>query len=450
MKKKGAREAALVIIHKTLEEGGYPNILLDNDVSSDRFSDEDRALITRLVYGVLENKLYLDWIIGKFSRIPEDRIDPRVRNIMRMSLFQLKFLDRVPGFAAVNEGVDLAKKYGGKGAAGFVNGILRNAIRHPEKTRIPPRSANPKEHISLKYSHPAWMVEDWLSLFGVDFTEELCRANNKKPDLTLRVNTLKTGRDELVSLLRKEGHDAGPGLYGKNSVVVKNGFFPGESKTFKDGLFYVQDESSMLAVEALAPEPGQLLIDVCSAPGGKCTYAAQIMRDKGSIVARDINEKKLSMIVENCARLGISIVKTEVFDSRKPDKELVGKADRVMVDAPCSGLGVIRRKPDIKWKKEREHYKALQEIQAEILGAAAQYLKPGGELVYSTCTVMPGENVEVVEKFAGSASNFEFVDISPYLPGELRGESAEKGYVQLFPNVHGTDGFFICKMRRTK
>jgi 16S rRNA (cytosine967-C5)-methyltransferase len=445
-----AREAALKIIYRALEEGGYSNVLLDHSISSGKYSPEDRALITVLVYGVLENKIYLDWIINRYSKIKEDKIDPWVYNILRLSVFQIKFLDRVPGFAAVNEGVKLSKKYGGKSSAGFVNGMLRNIIRNPGKAEIPPRGKNPEKFISLKYSHPLWMVEDWVRAFGPDFTEELCKANNRRPDLVLRTNTLRITREELINRLKDEGVNARPGRYSGVSVIVGDGFFPGESRAFREGLFYVQDESSMLAVEVLAPQKGQLMIDVCSAPGGKCTYAAQIMGDEGRIIARDINEKKRGIIEENCARMGTKSVEVQTFDARKLDKSLIGKADKVLVDVPCSGLGIIRRKPDIKWKKEREHYTALSKIQRKILENASRYLKPGGELVYSTCTIMPQENLEVASAFVKNNPQFAFEDITPRLPLELRSDSCKKGYLQLFPNVHGTDGFFICKVKKIK
>lgn len=448
MKKASTRETALKIVYRTLEEGGYSNILLDHSLSSGGFSPEDRAFITRLVYGVLENKLYLDWVIGRFSKIKLKKLSPWILNILRISIYQIIFMDKVPHFAAVNEGVELAKKYGARGTAGFVNGVLRSVLRNPERTKIPAKEDKPVEHISLKYSHPAWMVENWVKTFGTNFTEELCRANNVPADLVIRTNTLKISVENLIKRLNQEGVTVKRGRYTPVALVIEKTLPLDKIQAFREGLFYVQDESSMLAVEVLGPEPGQVVVDVCSAPGGKATYAAQIMGDRGSIIARDINRSKLKMVQENCSRLGIKSVTTQVYDAEVLDNTLIGKADRVLVDAPCSGLGIIRRKPDIKWKKDREHYNILSAKQRKILGNAARYLRPGGYLVYSTCTIMPEENQMVFEEFLKENPSYTPCDITELVPEPIRCESCKWGYIQLFPNVHQTDGFFIGKLMR--
>ena len=445
-----ARESALIIIQRTIRQGGYPNILLGNALSDSHFSAEDRALVTRLVYGVLENKAYLDWVIQNYSRVKESRISPWVYDILRLSVFQLLFMDRIPPFAVVNEGVELTKKYAGKKAAGFVNAVLRSIIRDPGKTKPPARESDPALYISIKYSHPKWMVEDWIKRFGEEFTEDLCRANNETPGMTIRVNTLKTNREELADVLERQGFKVQNGRYSDAALVVEDGAGIFETAAYREGLFYVQDESSMLAVEVLDPKPGRLMVDVCSAPGGKATYAAQLMKDQGRIIARDISKSKLALVEENCKRLGMNCVETQVFDALEADPSMEGKADYVLLDAPCSGFGIIRRKPDIKWKKEREHYKTLAQMQGKILRNAAALLKPGGYLVYSTCTIMPEENQDVVMGFLKDNHNFRLCDFSKLLPEALAGEDAKKGYLQLFPNIHGTDGFFISKMERIK
>ncbi|NLO25488.1 MAG: 16S rRNA (cytosine(967)-C(5))-methyltransferase RsmB [Clostridiales bacterium] len=448
--KKSAREIALNIIQRTIRQEAYPNILLDSALSGEHISPEDRALVTRLVYGVLENKLYLDWVIQRYSRLKENKISPPVNNILRLSVFQLLFLDRVPSFAVVNEGVELTKKYAGKRASGFVNGMLRSIIRNPGKTQPPPRDKNLALYISVKYSHPKWMVEDWIKRFGEGFTEDLCRANNQTPGTTLRVNTLKTDRAGLEEALKQQGITLRKGLYSDGAAMAEGGTGLFSGSAYREGLFYAQDESSMLAVEVLDPIPGQLVVDVCSAPGGKTTYAAQLMENRGRVVARDVNVGKLKLVEENCKRLGVTCVETEVFDAMKADPSFKGKADRVLVDAPCSGLGIIRRKPDIKWRKQREHYRTLAGMQGRILRNAANFLKPGGFLVYSTCTIMPEENQCVVEGFLRDNPGYRLCGFSMLLPESLAGEDAKKGYLQLFPSIHGTDGFFISKIERIK
>lgn len=445
-----ARESALKIIQRTIRQGGYPNILLGNALSDSHFSAEDRALVTRLVYGVLENKAYLDWVIQNYSRVRESRISPWVYDILRLSVFQLLFMERIPSFAVVNEGVELTKNYAGKKAAGFVNAVLRSIVRDPNKTQLPAKESDPALYVSIKYSHPKWMVEDWIKRFGEEFTEDLCKANNETPGMTIRVNTLKTSRKELADTLQQRGFKVQNGRYSDAALVVEDGAGIFETNAYREGLFYVQDESSMLAVEVLDPKPGKLVVDVCSAPGGKATYAAQLMKDQGRIIARDISGSKLALVEENCKRFGVACVETQVFDALEADPSMEGKADYVLVDAPCSGFGIIRRKPDIKWKKEREHYKTLAQMQGKILRNAAALLKAGGFLVYSTCTIMPEENQDVVKGFLKDNLHFRLCDFSTLLPESLAGEDAEKGYLQLFPNIHGTDGFFISKMERVK
>jgi 16S rRNA (cytosine967-C5)-methyltransferase len=448
VKGTNARDAALKVIYGTIEQQAYPNLLLDEVLLSGEYTTKDRALITRLVYGTLENRIYLDWVINRFSNIGQNRISPWIYNILRLSVFQLVFLDRVPAFAVVNEGVKLANKYEGKRATGFVNGILRSIIRNPDRTTVPADSMSPITHMSIKYSHPEWMIRCWSEAFGTDFTARLCRANNEVPSVTIRANTLKCTRDELNKILTKEGLKVGNGRYSPNSLIIEQGFIPSKSKAFLDGLYYIQDESSMLAVEVLDPHPVQLVVDLCSAPGGKATYAAQLMGDYGRVVARDISPSKLSLIEENCKRLGIRSVKAEVYDAIESDQAMVKKADRVLVDAPCSGLGTIRRRPDIKWNKEWEQIKELSCLQRTMLDNGSRFVKPGGELVYSTCTVMPMENEQVFCSFLNDNPCFEAVDLTKYLPEVLWNDTARKGYLQLFPHMHDTDGFFIGKMYR--
>ncbi len=448
--KNNPRKTALNIIQRTIGHSTYPNVLLDRAFSLKEFPPKDRALITRIVYGVLENKLYLDWVIETFSNIKRDNISEPIRNILRLSVFQLLFLDKVPDFAVVYEGVELTKEIAGPRASGFVNGILRSIVRFPERIRLPSKEKEPSSYISIKYSHARWMVDDWIKIFGRGFTEDLCKANNVIPRMTLRVNTLKTNRQRLMDNLASRDIHTEHGMYCDDALFVKNGLGLFISDAYRDGLFYVQDESSMLAIKALDPKPGELIIDLCSAPGGKATYAAQLMGDSGNIIARDISKNKLNLVRDNYKRLGIRCIETEIHDALRHDPSLEGKGDKVLVDAPCSGLGVIRRKPDIKWNKKRAHYKELAKIQKRILKNAATYVKPGGYLLYCTCTIMPWENQDVIEDFLHGEPGYRLWDFSRALPDKLAKGNAKKGYLQLFPNVHGTDGFFICKLKRVQ
>jgi 16S rRNA (cytosine967-C5)-methyltransferase len=357
-------------------------------------------------------------------------------------------MDRIPVSAACNESVTLAKRYGHSGSSGFVNAVLRNISRGKDKIGYPDEEKEPLKYLSVKYSYPEWMVEKYLNIYGKGFTESLLSAGNAVPEVTVRVNTLRTSREELIEELKKDGVEARPGKYSQEAVTLTNPSSLSRLSAFKKGLFQVQDESSMLAGLLLDPKPGELVIDVCSAPGGKATHMAQLMENKGIILARDIHEHKIKLIDEAAQRLGISIIKTEIFDASQKDEKNYMKADRVLLDAPCSGLGIIRKKPDIKWTRTAEETSQLPELQDTLIEAAAGSVKPGGVLVYSTCTILPDENQKVVERFLKRHTEFELDDITGLIPGELREYTEKKGMINLFPNRDGIDGFFMARMIR--
>jgi 16S rRNA (cytosine967-C5)-methyltransferase len=349
--------------------------------------------------------------------------------------------------AACNTSVELAKRYGHQASSRFVNAVLRNAAKNIGNLPAPSRE-DLTYYLSVKYSHPEWLVKRFLGLFGEQFTEELLRANNETADFAIRVNTLKTDREELISKLAEEGIQASEGRYLEEAVVLKNPSSISRLQAFKDGLFQVQDESSMLCASVLSPQKGDFVIDVCSAPGGKSTHMAQLMKNSGTIIARDIHPHKLRLIDQAAERLGIDIIKTQVFDACELDESLVEKADKVLVDAPCTGLGIIRKKPDIKYARLESDITEIKALQLSILSNAARYVKPGGSLVYSTCTVLPEENLENVRTFLSKNKDFSLTDISGVLPEVLKKPSAVNGYIELFPNTDGVDGFFISKMRK--
>lgn len=445
-----ARETALKILYDITENSAYSNISVNKHLESSQLRELDRAFATDLAYGTVKWLLQIDYIIDKFSSVKLKKLSPWIKNILRLGIYQLLHTDRIPVSATCNTSVDLAKRYGHQASSRFVNGVLRSIARsagsipYPEKSDI-------TGYLSIVYSHPAWLVEKWLILYGAEFTEELLKSNNEVPGFSIRVNTLKITRDGLIEALHKENCEAVKGNYLEEAVILKNPSDITKLDAFKKGYFTVQDESSMLSSKILAPEEGQLVIDVCSAPGGKATHLAQLMGNKGTVLARDIHPHKLKLIAETAARMEIGIIKTELFDASKPDENLIEKADRVLVDAPCTGLGIIRKKPDIKYSEHISRLEEIVDLQRRILKNAAMYVKPGGYLVYSTCTLQPEENLENVKAFLSENPDFELTGFENILPDGLKNGTSDEGYIQLFPNINQTDGFFISKIvRRTR
>lgn len=443
-----ARETALRILYDINQKGAYSNISINKYLDKNDLRDIDRGFITELVYGTVKWKLSLDWVIQQFSRVKFKKISPWILNIMRLGAYQLLYMDRVPASAACNESVKLAKKYGHRASSGFVNGVLRSINRSRGDIKYPDKNKEYVKYLSIKYSHPEWMVRKFLDLYGEEFTESLLKSNNEIPDFTVRVNTLKICRDELIKALNQEGMQAVYGRYVEEAVIIENPRPLSEMEAFKKGYLQVQDESSMIVAKILDPSPGEYIVDVCSAPGGKATHIAQIMKNQGTVIARDIHEHKIKLISDSAERLGISIIKAELFDAREIDSRLIEKADRVLVDAPCTGLGIIRRKPDIKWAKNIVDTKEITRLQEEILKASSKYVKPGGVLVYSTCTILPEENEHIINKFIDSDSSFQLEDVSLSLTKSLLKSHTKEGYLKLFPNKDNTDGFFVAKMRK--
>lgn len=422
------RRTAYLTLMDVEEKQSYSNLALNSHIKGGR--PESPAFVRELVYGVLENKIYLDYIIGQFVQTPVSKLKSSDLTVLRMGIYQLKFLDGVADYAAVSESVNLAKKFC-HGRDGFVNGVLRSFQRAGKAVELPDRSADEVRYLSLKYSYEPWIIELWLSQYAPDFAEAFLAAGNRTPELTVRVNSLKTTKEELKQRIIAAGYRAEDGLLCKEALRVEGtGLL--DSRLYESGLFSVQDESSMLAVDMLAPRPDETVIDVCAAPGGKALYIAEKMENRGRVAAWDIYKRKLAIIDKEAERLGVSIVATKTWDAARTDSSMAEKADRVLVDAPCSGLGVIRRKPEIKYKQKSAEIDELPEKQLAILSASSKYLKHGGTLVYSTCTVSPHENQRVVRNFLKKNPAF-----------------SKEEELQLLPNVHNTDGFYICKMKRT-
>lgn len=443
-----AREIALKILYDVDVNGAYSNISMSKHFNKYSLRSEEKALATELANGVLKHMGTLDRIIEMHSSIKLKKISAYIMNILRLGTYQIVFLDRIPKSAACDEAVKLAKKYGNPGSAGFVNAVLRNIDKEKENEFINGLS-DTSEDLSIRYSYPQWIAQKWIDDYGAEFAANLMSAGNMNPPTAIRTNTLKISRRELQKALYEQGIETEDSKTAKDGLLVKKAGGLFESKAYNEGLFIVQDQSAMLVSEILDPQPGEYVIDLCSAPGGKTTHIAQLMDNKGSITARDIHEHKIEIVEKLAAKLGIDIISVQKSDALQIDKNLVSKADRVLADVPCSGLGILARRPEIKNRRKPEDIKELSEIQYEIISNAAKYVKPGGILVYSTCTIGSAENEEIVDRFLKENSDFEPDNISEYLPDELKKQSL-KGSIQIFPNINAMDGFFISRLKRKK
>lgn len=446
MKEKNIRKIALNILDHLEETDGYSNLVVNKLVHKENISYQDKRFISNLVYGVLENRIFLDYIIRKYSSIRLKKIQASTLNILRMAAYQIIFLDKVPDSASVNEAVKLVKKANPR-SSGFVNGILRSLVREKDNLPLPKESDDIVEYLSVKYSHEKWIVEKFISDFGRDFAEEILKANNNKPLMNIRANTLKNTREELVAKLDKIGMKSSPSVFNKSGIIV-NSFDESIVSTdlYKDGCFIIQDNGSMLISEILNPKPGERVLDVCAAPGGKTTHLAELMENKGLVIARDVYDHKLELVKNSAERLGISIIKTESHDGRVFIEEDEKSYDKILLDAPCSGFGIIRRKPEIKYNKSLEDVISLSSLQYEMLEINSRYLKLGGEMIYSTCSINKEENTQIIERFIKEHDDFEVVDISD----ELEAVDIKEKTITLYQSYNETDGYFICKLKRIK
>ena len=437
------------MVLKEVDSGdAYANLALSRALEELKPGALDRAFATEAVYGTLRTLNTLDWILAKHIRQPLEKQTSWIRNILRLGVYQIMYMDRVPPAAAVNEAANQARRFGHPGAVSFVNGVLRSVLRKRGEISFPSLEDDPIAHIALEYSHPDWLVKRWLKDLGVGETIDLCTANNRPAPVTVRTNTLKITRDHLAEMLMEEGLEVRKTDYAPEGLAIGIGRLRGFTP-FEKGLFQVQDESSMLVGHALSPSPGALVLDAASAPGGKATHLAQLMGDRGTVVAFDIHPHKIRLIEDNCRRLGITCVSPMVADAIKLPLDYAGRADFALLDAPCTGTGVIRRRPDSRWKKSPAQIPGILGLQREMLESIARCVKPGGVLVYSTCSLLEEENLGQVEKFLKASGEFGLESLAGLLPGNLSGEeSLNKGFIQLYPHRHGTDGFFMARMRR--
>ncbi len=439
------REIAAEALMEITTADAYNNMTLRRLLRQNgAMTRQDRAFVTELVNGTLRNMIWIDHVINTFSKTKTEKLKPWLLSVLRLAVYQMYFMN-VPDAAATNEAVKLAQARGYGALKGFVNGVLRTAAR--KRNEIPMPEQGTAEFLSLRYSYPLWLVKMWIAYYGYAETEALCGWGNAAPDVTIRVNTLKTDRGALTALLEAEGVQVTAGLVSENALHLKKTADLSRLEGFRKGFFHVQDESSQMAVKILSPQKGERVLDLCAAPGGKSFTAAEEMENEGSLTACDIYAHKIELMEEGAERLGISMMQCRVQDAtvQTADGE---EYDRVLVDAPCSGLGLMRKKPDICLKKDGSEIDSLTQIQREILHNAAGCVKPGGVLVYSTCTLCRKENEKNLEWFLKNHPTFAAEDITQYLPEAWVTETAKDGYITLLPNRTGTDGFFISRMRR--
>ena len=439
-----SRELAFKTLYDIERNKNYSNISINKNFKNVNISDQEKGLATELIYGIIENKYYLNYIIDKLSKIKSKKMSTYVKISLWLGIYQILFLDSIKDHAAVNESVNLIKKYDKK-SSGFVNAILRNVLRQKDSI-MEIKDKEIKDELSIKYSYNPWIVEKWIKDFGQEFTEDLLDANAEKPNLYIRTNTLKISRDELIGKLAKEGIKCTKVNGIDEAIMVQNLKNIEGNELFKLGYFTIQDISSMLVGKIANPEKDSKVLDICSAPGGKTTHVATIMENTGQVIARDVFDHKLKLIKSTVNRLGLTNVSIENRDALKLDDNSIDKFDYVLADVPCSGLGIIRRKPEIKYKLKKE-IKDLPIIQRKILDNASKYVKVGGNLLYSTCTILDSENIEVINSFLNENNNFELVPIDEV---NVDLDNQEKGYLKIYPNIHGMDGFFIAKLKRVR
>lgn len=441
------RELAMHVLTQVEQEGAYSNLLLNTALQKAALSKSDAGLATELIYGTISRLNTLDYFLDKYVNKGTRKLQPWVRALLRLSLYQIIYLDRIPDHAVVSEAVNLAKRRGHQGISGMVNGVLRNILRQKESLAIPADLPAAKR-ISLQHSHPEWLVERWISQYGPETAEAICAANNEPPAVSVRVNTTMISREELLKEMEGRGLQAAPSTLSPYGIVVKGAGNMALTDWYREGMISIQDESSMLVAEAVGPEPGMRVLDCCAAPGGKSAHMGELMKDQGSIVANDIHSHKGKLIADQAARLGLDCIRTVTGDALElPSRFEPASFDRILLDAPCSGLGVIRRKPDLKWGKTEEDIREIAALQSKLLDSVSALLRPGGVLVYSTCTIEPQENEGVVTSFVNRHPEFE-LDETGSLSRLKDNALVRGGGIQILPQHYHSDGFYIARLRR--
>lgn len=445
--KQSSRYLAMDILEQIEQFGAYSNLLLRQTIINEELKKEDANLLTELVYGVLQQRMLLDYKLEPFIK-KQKKLDNWVRQVLRISLYQMIFLERIPNHAIINEAANIAHVKGHRGVVGLVNGVLRNIQRMG--TRGVEEIKDKNKRLSIEYSLPLWLIEEFIQELGVEETKKLASSLSKRPKLSVRVNTSRIDRFEAMRMLKEGGYSVRESKISPAGMIVSNGV-PTESKLFEEGYLAIQDESSMLVAPALNVNPEHRVLDVAAAPGGKAMHIATnfLSEEKGGILtALDIHKHKIKLIEDNASRQGVAnIVEARQLDARKLTSEFAENSfDRVLVDAPCSGLGLMRRRPEIRYNKQKKDILSLQKLQLEIINEAGKMLKSGGEMIYSTCTITHLENQDVVNSFLKQNKNFEQISVN--LPNDNLLRSKD-GSITILPHQYDTDGFYIAKLRKT-
>lgn len=460
-RRRSARELALDALVRVATSGAYSNLQLHHALQEAELSRADAGLATELVYGTLQRQLTLDRWLRQFVAKGFAKLEPWVLSLLRMSLYQLVYLDRVPPHAAVNEAVEIGRRRGHAGIAGMLNGVLRSAVRQLPQLKAEDFASEPDaaRRLSLRHSYPEWLAERWIAAYGEDTAEAMMSAGNEAPQGSLRVNRLRLSPQQALERLRQAGLDARPSAAAPwAGVVVDRGGNLAGTDGYTEGLWSIQDESSMIVAAAAAPQPGFRVLDCCAAPGGKSAHLGELMDGRGEIVANDLHPHKKALVESQAARLGLGLIHAVAGDAAElPEHFAPGSFDLVLLDAPCSGLGVIRRKPEIKWTKSPADIEAIAAVQERLLDAAAELVKPGGTLLYSTCTIAGEENsaqiasfLERHPAFALDPAGWPESVLAPLRAAGIGDADAGRfdGSLQLLPHHFGSDGFYIARLRR--
>lgn len=442
------REIVLGILIEVLEEEKYSHVVLRDVLEKYQYLEKrDRSFITRVAEGTLENLIELDYIICQFSSVKVSSMKPAIRNILRMSVYQLKYMDSVPDSAVCNEGVKLAQRKGFFNLKGFVNGVLRSVARNLDKVAYPDPALMPLPYLSVTYSMPEWILKEWLALYDFATVEEILKGFHKERPTTVRCNLNKASKEEIIKSLTDQGVTVSEHPYLNYALNLSEYNYIKALDAFRNGWIQVQDLSSMLVAEVADPKWGEYCIDVCAAPGGKALHLSDKLSGSGFVEARDVTDSKVKLMQENIERTGLINMNAIAADATIFYPSSVEKADVLIADVPCSGLGVIGRKPDIRYKMTENKQEEIVKLQRKILDTVWRYVKVGGTLVYSTCTIGAEENQYNLKWFLDNYP-FKLESIDEYLPKELRGKTTRAGYLQLLPGIHKADGFFLAKMKR--